>query len=356
LRAQLVGTVMEPLNATFADLAAAMDGSSGALAESQPIQDLVAILRNTPVSAMLIADSSKVSNDNDVSPMLDFEPLQVGLATSARCNNFTDNSSGSNVVIPGISNFVDRLAGLGPKLPSGGSCVQNVDCAGSQDQVACAAGNAYVDLKRTLVQDSPRLYRCDVFEASSGQPCDPKEMARDVSGRWINDCLIADGSKVTTRVKQVECNLDEFTAYVQSYEQRVLKVLGRLDNATAETSSLIVDDLHHLVTRYILDPIFHIVNGVTCGFMPDVFRGFLNGFCFQGVIGFRTMGASYVVFAVSVLVMALAMYFQWRLAIDNVNAECDAQYIPNDAHQSAVPEQKYAEKTDAEEVAQVADV
>jgi len=305
------------MDAAFEGIQTALGGAGGSLLDQPVIQSFLSVLRDTPVDAMLIPSATRLEADGDVAPMLAEESLRIGLATSARCDNFT--ASGGEV-IPGITNFAERLAEVsGGTLVPGSSCTRDAVCV--TNGPVCEAGNRYMALKRTLLQE--QLYRCDVFETASGAACDPKDMVGDGSGGWNGECLIRSASGVTTRVKRVDCTLDQFREYVQNYEDRLVNVFGRLDSATVQTTGQIVDDLQRIVTTYILSPVWSIVSGITCGFMPDVYQAFLRGFCYQGVVGFRTLGAAYIIFAVSVLIVALVMYFEWRVAVDNVNAECD---------------------------------
>merc|ERR1740123_2893654 len=83
----------------------------------------------------------------------DGERLAVGFATSTLCGNLTY----AGVEIPGMANFAAKLMDI-PGVVSSGTlhqCIEQVSCVGvgdAQQQVACAAGKAFLDLKLQLLE------------------------------------------------------------------------------------------------------------------------------------------------------------------------------------------------------------
>jgi len=323
VRQQIVSTVKDPLDQAFAGIDAAQAGGSISLSTSSEILALRNLISGNPVDAMMLPDAAKIRADNSLQPMLSEQDLSIALLTSTRCSNFTvvgDLGSFSGQAMPGMANFVDKLKAYGTEIPSS-SCLANVACTPGATASACNAGNEFVNLKRKLTDSTANLFRCDIFEDSNGVACDPINMVQDSDGQWQNDCLVVDGSDRLMKVFQRTCNLEEFVAYVQGFDQRIANTLSRLDTVTAGTMTGITMDLRGLVNTYVLNPVLGIVDGITCGFMPTVYREVVDGMCYQGVVGFRTIGKSYVIVSVSVLLLALVMYVLWRRVVDNTNAE-----------------------------------
>merc|ERR1712113_589591 len=135
------------------------------------------------------------------------------------------------------------------------------------------------------------------------------------SGTWQNDCLVENATtkKKELKVKtNVKCNLAEFTAYIKGYDQRIDLAMQRLDKATNKVFTTITSQMKDLVNNYVWKPIVSMADGVTCGFMPKFYRGMIDGMCFQGVVGWRSIGKSYVLLAMAVFLMACVSFVLWR--------------------------------------------
>merc|ERR1740139_884271 len=83
--------------------------------------------------------------------------------------------------------------------------------------------------------------------------------------------------------------------------------------------SSIVTDLKGLLDLHLLQKIGKLVAGVTCNFLGISYQGFIDGLCFQAVVGFDSIANSYVACAVFSMILVIVMYGVWRLRIDNYN-------------------------------------
>jgi len=326
VREQLVSTVKTPLDAAFAGVDSSMSSSTVAVSDNAEIIALRNLLGDNPLDALLRPVPDKIDANPSLAPLKSDQELNAAFQTSSRCDSFevvgSSLGSLSGQTIPGMKNFVTKLGNYATIPPSADACLENVVCDPTGEHLtACNAGNAFVDLKRKLMQSPTGIFQCDIFQDVNGNDCDPISMTQDSSGQWQNDCLIVDGSSKVMKAKAKTCTLQEFVTYVQGFDERIGKAMSRLDGATNSLMTGITGDLKNLVDGYVLGPIIGIADGITCGFMPAFYRSVVDGLCYQGVVGFRGIGTSYVMLGYAVIFLALVMYIFWRHTIDNVNAE-----------------------------------
>jgi len=328
VREELVSSVQAPLDEAFAGLDEALSNGDVSISNNSDLVALRTALGRNPLDAFLLPDPNKMSNSADFQPMLGDSELQVVLQTSSRCDNHTvvgdvgSYSSGQTML--GMEHFVTKLESFGDQEVATGTCLKEVTChstLSASASAACDAGNKFVRLLRKLTETPDQIFRCDIFQDAGGSDCDPIDMVQGSDGQWDNDCLIVEGSEKVLKPKTRHCNLTEFVTYVQAFDQRIENVMARLDNATNTVMTSITGDLRTVIDNLILDPVVSIVDGLTCGFLPKVYRGVIDGLCYQGILGFRMIGASWVVVGFAVILLAIVMYALWRRAIDNVNGE-----------------------------------
>jgi hypothetical protein len=330
VRDKLISTVKDPLDQAFSGL----DSNTSATSLST-LPELVAlrnVLASNPLDALLLPDFQKLSAEADYAAMLGDSNLQVAAETSSTCTNHPvvgDLGDFTGKTIKGMENFVSKLSDYGSNpSPASGSCLKTVTCDGGATLPACQAGNKFVELLRILTENPAGIFRCDLFQDELGNTCDPINMFKDGAGNWQNDCLVSSGGERVLKTKEEYCDLEDFVKYVQDFDSRIEKVMARLDDATNTLMDTITKNMLGLVDRYVLGPIISIADGITCGFLPTVYRDVVSGLCYQGVVGFRNIGKSYVVVALAVLFLAVVMYALWRRAIDNVNAESEKSGDP----------------------------
>lgn len=328
VREELVSTVQVPLDEAFAGLDESLSSSAVSISDNADLVALRSALGGNPLDALLLPDPNKMSNSADFQPMLGDSELQMALQTSSRCDNHTivgevgSYSSGQTML--GMEHFVTKLESFGQQVPGTGTCLKEVICEPTQSAsalAACDAGNKFVRLLRKLAETPDQIFRCDIFQDAGGSDCDPIDMVQGSDGQWDNDCLIVEGSSKVLKTKTRHCDLEDFVTYVQDFDQRIEKVMARLDNATNTVMTSITGDLRTVIDNLVLNPVISIVDGLTCGFLPKVYRDVVDGLCYQGIVGFRMIGASWVVVAFAVILLAIVMYALWRRAIDNVNGE-----------------------------------
>jgi len=321
VRQTLMDTVKTPLDTAFGALNDAVANSSTSISDQAVVQDLRTLIRDNPMDAFIIPDPDKVSNDPTLSPMLTESALAVSLTTTSKCADFTS----SDGTLPGVNNFVSVMSSYGNETDVPGTCAETFTCSVGATLAACSAGNAFLGLKRTLLDSSNDIFRCDIFEDAAGNDCDPINMVQDGSGNWQNDCLITEGSTKVTRPKVKTCSLAEFVTYVEGFDTRIEKVLSRLDSETQSVLSGIETDMKDVIDEHILQPILGIADGITCGFMPKFYQDVVYNMCYQGVVGLRGIGKSYVLLSFVMLVLSLVMYVEFRRAIDNIDCQRDTE-------------------------------
>jgi len=283
------------------------------------------------VSATLIPIQDELA---DAHPELFYgSGMSVAFGTSTLCSNFTLTIPDQDPLeIPGISHFVSVLKGIPGVVPQGGvehSCLESVDCTGvvdSQQKQACQAGNAFVEIKRQLMEGdlatggTEEVFRCDMFRyPQNGIECNPINMVQAPNGSWSGDCLRHHdlGFTFTERLER-NCTLAEFDQYVKDFDTSLTLAINRLDNVTARAFRTIETRMRNMVHTHLLDPIAEVADGLTCGFMPAIVDEVVDGVCYQLLTGFKTVTNSYQLTGLIILVLLFDMYFLWRLAYDNL--------------------------------------
>jgi len=87
---------------------------------------------------------------------------------------------------------------------------------------------------------------------------------------------------------------NEFTSYMQSWDDRLAKVLQRADAEVARIRIPVSVSLEQLIDLHIETQIDALSSGVTCNFLSSFFQEGIDGFCYQGVVGTRHIARSYV--------------------------------------------------------------
>lgn len=321
LRERMVGMVATPVDAAFAAINQALNGSI-TIGSNPVFAQLTRSLSNASMMATMLPEPPYygLTNDTNYSALaLDAELIEAAFMTSTQCDAFELAGLGR---LNGISDFVTEMQGrYGAVEPvAAHSCIKKVlNCTNATDPQrtqACMAGNNFLDLKRQLLDE--KVFRCDLFDVG-GSFCDPLSMTRAPSGTWVNDCLRrhSDGYRYT-RAEEKYCDLAEFSQYVQDFGARLSLAIDRLDNATVVTLDAISTDLRALIHRYFVGEITEVANGVTCGFMPGIVKQVIDGMCFQGVDGLKVTANMYQISALLIMILAIDMYILWRIAADNI--------------------------------------
>lgn len=294
------------------------------LAGDPTVTQLRALLRDTPMDAMLVADGEKMVEQPKYQPLLlNYSGIAIALASSAACSDLklADDEAYQELAgrtVPGIETIVNILESFGQLEANEPTCAKKVVCEneltaeGQQRLFACEAANQVINLKRQLI--TSRSHRCDIFETASGEVCDPANM-REHNGTWTGDCLHESGGMV---VKDVKCSLQEFTEYTKKFDERMDKVFSRLDQTVNEIKDEITTQLRQLVEREITQPIDRVADGVNCGFIGSHYQGVVDGMCYQVVYGLRVIGWCFVACGILALLLVLVIHSVWRAGIDNV--------------------------------------
>jgi len=170
--------------------------------------------------------------------------------------------------------------------------------------MACQAGNRYMDLKRRLQTED--VFRCNLFTKPSGsEACDPKDM-QNLSGTYKGDCLDSEGAVTVFKQK---CNLNEFTSYMKSWDDRLAKVMQRGDAELARIRISVDTFLEQLIHEHIETPIDAMSSGMNCNFLNNYFQEAIDGFCYQGVVGTRHIARSYVQCAIWTAMLIPTMWW-----------------------------------------------
>jgi len=318
VRDEVVTKAIDPVKAQFEAVTNILAANPVALSNSSHVMRLRAILKATPISAMILPDIQEVRNSNQYGAMQDDPRTQVGLVTSMSCENFTTDAELGNVqVLPGMKFSFDLLATMGTANPTSSCANHNQmlmpgSCSG---YAPCIAGNKFLVERKNVLAASAR-FRCDLFKHPSGIGlCDPKDMYKnESSGVWHNTCLDDQGRM---QVQSRTCSLAEFQKYVEEFDERFAKAFLILDDSVQSSLSGINSDLRSLVETHVLSPIYNVVDNFECGFMRSIYKGLLDGVCFQGLGGYRAISSSYAAGALLSLMLGLVMYTAWRVMRDN---------------------------------------
>jgi len=322
LRESLKQNAGDSVRSRFSSVVENSAGAASPLLTDPVMQKLSQVLTSNPIDEMVIGNRGELEFSELYSDMrLDdnagklrnptgtgFTISQLGLGpvlnNSLACHNYTLSASLGNlpeITIAGIKEFADRLATLGDPDPStGNTCAKKVVCKTTeywQDKgvaaynlaMACQAGNRYMDLKRRLQTED--VFRCSLFTKPGGsEACDPKDM-QNLNGTYTGDCMDSEGAM---KVLERKCNLNEFTSYMQSWDDRLAKVLQRADAEVAGIRIPVSVSLEQLIDLHIETQIDALSSGVTCNFLSGFFQEGIDGFCYQGVVGTRHIARSYV--------------------------------------------------------------
>jgi len=328
LRTQLSGQVQKPIEAMFEQLSKVLAMPLPQLAADPGVTQLRKNLSSTPIDSLYVFDSEVMGSDmKDQFSAMAADPrgqddiylgTQIAAVTTLRCSSFPSGFKGAFGLV-GINSFAERLGAFGNFEPPGidGDCARKITNCDAIPQTApiCKAGNNYMDLKKRLIQSTS--YRCDLFESPNGETeCDVLSMTQ-TGGVWQSDCL--DPVTKRTKVKRRTCNLQEFVEYIKQFDQRIEKVLARIDTVVPEVKQTIDVKLRKLVETYVTTPVDTMVEGVRCQFLAETYNGMLDGLCFQGVWGFSSVAKSYIFCGCLVVILTALMYVTWYFAKDNAN-------------------------------------
>lgn len=319
-KAKFDSEVKGQIDEKFDSVASKMSMGNQTMATNPEFNRLLAIIRNNPLDAMYLPDYDDLIAQGAYSGMSSNTDLAALAGTTGlRCtphtmsNDFDAPLAGTSVT--GIQDFDTQMATMGTPLASTQTCGKLVTCTNPGD-TACSAGNNYLQLKNQLKLET---YKCGFFESvnhpgSQAHHCDPA--THDDS-----NCLFIaeDGSKALKPALK-DCSWDEYVAHYAAFETQLKADLLRIDTVAAGVQDQITQDLKKVVGDYLLAPIDDIVNQVTCNFLSQAYQGFVDGFCFQGIIGLRSIGGSSIICGFLGIVLIIITYGIWRRSIDNVNA------------------------------------
>lgn len=328
LRKRLVEMTRDPLDQAFAPLASS--DSNDVRLNSQPsLVSLLSMLSSTSAAATLLPNQQAMEQD----PL--YQGLSGGdgsLAIAYRTGTACSNSTFAGQEIVGIEYFVSQLKAL-PNVTGTGivtnDCIEKVACSDVLDAAlleACDAGNAFLDLKKQLLDGDPageEMFRCDLFTGSGGSVCDPLYTSfNSLDNNWEDDCLQLNQTNQTGFYYLVplerSCGLKEFDAYVRNYSTRLDKFVRRLDDATSGGFNQIASKMRNAIDTYALDHINDAANGMTCSFLTPLYQEAISGMCYQGLAGVRVIANSYVVAAVTSVFLTVGIWILWRIIYDNI--------------------------------------
>jgi len=213
-----------------------------------------------------------------------------------------------------------------PSTVTGSTCLHKYTCTAGSAQPACISANAFIGLKEQMVAPS-KVFKCRRFMTGSTMTdvvCNPKDMTK-VNGVWKNDCIYSSGGSEIMYTRDVDCSLQEFEDYISEFDSTLASVFDRLDSEATAFATSIGTDLKTIVDKHLVDPAMVLIDGIRCGFMGKFYDGVIDGLCFQGVVGIRMVSTSYVVLGLSLMLLAIVMYMNWRVAIDTVNAAAQSK-------------------------------
>lgn len=323
VRQILVDDVTSQITNVFDDASASLGGAGGdnSLAGNEDVLNLVRLLQDNPVQAMITPSVQQGQDLSSQYPRLAASSaLRAGLVTSASCGDHTpDSSFDDTALIPGLAGFMadvhSSCSCVGP-APSCPNVQTMVTCpAAATPSSECNDAIRFLAVKEELINIA--TYRCDVFEhpTNPNQECDVLNM-EGVGGSYNNDCM-RDGNRPIPKSKN--CNLAEFNDYVRRFGERINKVLTRVDDTVPLVSVRINTDLQDLTTRFVTEPMNEIVERATCGFLTAAYRNMVGSLCYQGVRGMRMVGVGYTMAAILGLILSAFMYAYWRRSVDNWN-------------------------------------
>jgi len=319
MREQLIGELEGRIMPKFEDVADMISENAQSDLENDPFVVGIRSLLSTKgpdMSGEIITDRAAIqgSGEDWVSSL----PVDwLGYTSSVRCGDYMGSvpgveayaaaETGANGVALNFPN--DTCSGIGDGISVGANCSSAVDA------YRCEADDFLLNKKHDVMENS--IFRCDVFETDSGDPCDIKDMLQSnpVLNVWSNDCVRSDG---TLKRKEVSCTLEEFSDYIAGFDQRIQNTMARVDATVNTLSDVVVGDMRALLEAEIFSPILAIIDGIQCNWLSEHYQEVINGFCYQGVVGANRIGAVYVAVGMLLVVLIVVMYALWRRAVDNV--------------------------------------
>lgn len=307
----------------FASLTEGSDQPAPPIADSAEQKALKPFFAFSDLEKMVVGADAKLRNEDDYADMgipkaglADFMSSSISCADYSIPGDLNGGQSGkSNYGIDSLSKKLQTMGTAG----AGGPCSGKVTCTpGGYTEHACKAANRYIDLKATV--QSSASFRCDFFAMPKdpSKECDPQHMTSEegLDGTiWSNDCLTDEGA---LNRKQKTCTMAEFTTYVKGFDQRLQKLLKRLDDQMQMDQPAIGSAVSMLMQRHVLDRTDFVSNGVTCKFFSKYYQELINGGCYQGVVGMRSIAKSYVWCAVLAFLLVLSMYAVWCRSKGNI--------------------------------------
>eukprot|EP00928_Gymnodinium_smaydae_P057038 TRINITY_DN40306_c0_g1_i1.p1 TRINITY_DN40306_c0_g1~~TRINITY_DN40306_c0_g1_i1.p1 ORF type:complete len:866 (+),score=149.90 TRINITY_DN40306_c0_g1_i1:280-2598(+) len=293
-------------------------GASVSLNGNANIVALKDMLGSTKMSTMLHPDAQQLSSDPKYNPVLAENAVKEIFASTASCDPFTYQGN----TLKGVRDIITDVKAIKspsyPTTPRAGSCADMVTCgsAGTPTQLAaCNAANEFLTLKHKLLAEA--LYECWYFVDDAGLKCDFMASA--------NSCLKADK---TVESKAFQCGMTEYETAITDMKAELNKAFSALDASVPSALTKINTDLRATVQTYVIDKIDTLANGVTCGFIGNTYKGFLDGMCMGVVWGTVNIVYSYTVCAGLAFILYILLYFVWRIAIDNYCAYKMADSVP----------------------------
>jgi len=315
MRALMQTTVSAPINAVFEGITATSSGGA-TLADSQAIVDLLAAIQANPIEKVIIVDGTQMGDDSQYQALSTSANNDIKGALTATTMACADHTLSGNT-LPGMSKFIDAFNNAFSSTSDAGATYcpagSNADlmlrnCGGD---AVCTAGNHFKTLFKHMIDAN--TWRCDVWQDEAGNECDVYDMSTTTGSL----CIHTDG---TMSKYEKTCTFDEFKTYYAKNHQRIQKVFQYVDYAVAQKTSAITTNLKDLVYEFMIDPLFSMFDGLSCGFLPGFWQATVDSLCYQGVYGLRRIGQGYTLSAFFIMILGISMYILWRRTIDNVNA------------------------------------
>jgi hypothetical protein len=323
MREQLVGELEDKIMPKFDEVADIIAESAQSDLENDPVVVAIRSLLSTTgpdVDGWIVTDRAAIRGSGEAwAPSL--PEAWPGYASLVRCGDYTEGVPG---VEAGVESYVtaedgangatlnfpnDTCSGIGDGISVGSDCLSAVDAD------RCSADDFLLHKKHDVMTDP--IFRCDVFETDSGDPCDIKDMLQSnpVLNIWSNDCIRADG---TLRRREVSCTLQDFSDYLAGFDERIQNAMARVDATTAATATAIGVDMRALLEAQVISPIIAVIDGIQCNWLSEHYQETINGVCYQGVVGMNRIGTVYVAVGMLLVFLIMIMYALWRRAVDNV--------------------------------------
>eukprot|EP00929_Paragymnodinium_shiwhaense_P091734 TRINITY_DN51639_c0_g5_i1.p1 TRINITY_DN51639_c0_g5~~TRINITY_DN51639_c0_g5_i1.p1 ORF type:complete len:992 (+),score=243.24 TRINITY_DN51639_c0_g5_i1:182-3157(+) len=189
----------------------------------------------------------------------------------------------------------------------------------------CKKAKDFLEKKRSILASTK--FRCDLFEDPDDptQYCDvlatsPYYKKFDPDNGKLSCGKKTGTNKLIVKVKKRTCTADEYEAYMFEWADRLDDLVVMLETAIQTTQPAIMSGLVTFMKEEMFALMDRILDAASCAFLSVVYREFIDGFCFQGVVGIYLVAQSYVACGVFSVLLLLFTYSIWRHAIDNYNA------------------------------------